>query len=269
MVLRPSRDPLDCGTQQRMELTANDKRSSISFNGLVHRNQPHDLVVLKFPGTGGRAERSSAFPGSMLDGVSGLVLTWNPPGYGRSSGRASLSRIAEAADVFFAEVLDRHASKIQSSGFAATASGATSRCQSLRPTTRNQVDGLVLRNPPPLIPVVKRVALQTIRLGKFIKPIAESLVHDMNAELTSPLVSAPAVFLKSMSDSLVPPKLQDRLIDLYGGQSQVVAMEGLEHDGIPDDEHELQIQRSIAWLWQQSRSACKRKGNLNHHTSRQ
>ena len=257
MVLRPSRDVLDCGTQQRMELTADGQTIEYFLQPFGESNKPHDLIVLKFPGTGGRAERSSAFPGEMLDGVSGLVLTWNPPGYGRSSGRASLSRIAEAAGVFFSEVLARHAEKsvVWLCGNSLGCNVALSIASS---DDKKQIDGLVLRNPPPLIPVVKRVALK-YPLGKYIKPVAESLIREMNAELTSPLVTAPAVFLQSMSDSLVPPKLQNRLIGLYGGQHQVVAMDGLDHDGIPTDDQELQIQQSIAWLWLQSKSASSGK----------
>jgi alpha-beta hydrolase superfamily lysophospholipase len=250
MVLRPSRDPLDHGTQQRMEIHLDGQRIEYFISRFGAQKETHDLVVLKFPGTGGRAERSSPFPGTLLNDVSGLVLTWNPPGYGRSSGRASLRRIAAAAHVFFAEAISRHAagSRVWLSGNSLGCNVALSLAAS---DVNKQIDGLILRNPPSLIPVVKRIALK-YPMGRYVKPVAESLVEEMNAELTSPAVTAPAVFLKSMSDSVVPPKLQDRLIDLYSGAHHVVAMDGLEHDGIPTDDHERLIQRALVWLWQQA-----------------
>ena len=260
MVLRPSRNVLDFGTQQRWDIKVDGHSLEYFSQDFGEEKNGHDLVIVKFPGTSGRAERSSVFPGNLLDSsgenssadasnVSGLVLTWNPPGYGRSGGRSSLAKMMTAGKRFFSEVLDRHAD-----GAIVWLCGNSLGCNvalSIAADDMSQrIGGMILRNPPPLIPVVQRVASK-YPMGKYIRPIAESLVREMNAEKTAPQSTAPAVFLKSMSDNLVPPKMQDRLIETYGGPNRVVSMDGLEHDGIPNDEHQKLISEALVWLWQQ------------------
>lgn len=254
MVLRPSRDELDSGPQHRMTVDVGGHDIEYFSHPFGVAKDKHDLVVVKFPGTSGRAEKSSDFPARLLrgtnaDDVSGLVLTWNPPGYGRSGGRASLTEMPAAAEAFFDTVVNRHAadSTIWLSGNSLGCIPALH----LAATDRGpRIGGLVLRNPPPLVPVVKQVA-KNYPLGKYIGPIAESLVPKMNAELTAPRAKPPAVFLKSMSDSLVHPSLQDELASRYGGICQVVPMDGLDHDGVPTDQHERLISQSLLWLWEQ------------------
>ncbi|KAA1259395.1 Alpha/beta hydrolase family protein [Rubripirellula obstinata] len=254
MVLRPSRDALDPGTQQRMTVAVGGHAIEYFSHRFGVEKDKHDLVVVKFPGTSGRAERSSVFPGNLLRGtsagdVSGLVLTWNPPGYGGSGGRPSLSGMPAAATSFFDAVLNRHAADA-TLWLCGNSLGCNPALHLAANDRKQRIAGLILRNPPPLIPVVKRIA-KKYPMGKYIDPIVDSLIDEMNAEFTAPLAKTPAVFLKSMSDTLVPPKLQDRLISGYGGPNQVVSMEGLEHDGVPTDDHERLISQSLVWLWEQ------------------
>ena len=110
---------------------------------------------------------------------------------------------------------------------------------------------MILRNPPPLIPVVKRIARQ-YPLGRLIDAVADTLDDRMNAIVTASQVDLPAVFLRSQLDSLVPPAMQSLVIDPYVGDKQIVELDGLEHDGIPDDAHELQIRDALRWLWESS-----------------
>jgi pimeloyl-ACP methyl ester carboxylesterase len=260
MVLRPSQDPLECGGQQRHQVQV-DRQTIEYFSQRFGPPSDHaDLVILKFPGTAGRAERSSVFPGNLLGEVSGLVITWNPPGYGGSTGRPGLRRIAEAARGFFAKMHQRHVAGSHlwlmgnslgcnvAMSLAAADAGGNFGGSTAMPAS---IDGMILRNPPPLVHVVKRVA-RNYPLGRLVKPIAESLIAEMNADITAPLSRAPTVFLKSMSDSLVPPKLQDRLIRRYGGPRQVVPLSNLEHDGLLTDQHEHDVSVALDWLWQQT-----------------
>ena len=115
---------------------------------------------------------------------------------------------------------------------------------------------MILRNPPPLIPVVKRVA-RRYPLGRLIDPVAEVLDDRMNATLTASCVDLPAVFLQSQLDSLVPPELQTQVVDAFAGEKQVVVLKGLEHDGLPDESQENDIRRSLEWLWHQSDIAIR------------
>lgn len=255
MVLRPSRHPLEHPLQQR-EMLEFGKRKLECF---VQRNfEPEgtpELLVLKFPGTAGRAERSTRFPMSMMESHRVEMWTWNPPGYGRSEGRASLSAIADASVAFWEQVSRRAGNGVVTTWLCGNSLGCVAALHvaaTCHPETSRT--GMVLRNPPSLIPVVKRVA-QRYPLGWLTGPVIESLCDSMNAMQTAGRSTLPAVFLQSELDALVPPDEQDRLITNYAGPTRVVVMDGLEHGCIPTDEHLPPIADALAWLWQSTRRA--------------
>ncbi|TWU55351.1 alpha/beta hydrolase [Rubripirellula reticaptiva] len=252
MVLRPSRVHIPHGVQTRVMMDVCGR----SLECFVQRNfdddGPADLLVLKFPGTAGRAERSSMTPVSMLDGVRGEVWTWNPPGYGRSEGRASLQSIAIAAQHFFRNVVQAGSVVPGVIWLCGNSLGCNVALHVAATMDCGDASaGLVLRNPPPLIPVVMRIARQ-YPLGQRVRSIAESLSDEMNAMKTAPQVSLPAVFMQSEKDELVPPSIQDELIDCYAGDRRVVKLSGLKHAGIASPEQEALIEKEIRWLWNQT-----------------
>ena len=114
------------------------------------------------------------------------IWTWNPPGYGRSGGRASLQRIADAANEFWRQVTQREAGESTSIWLCGNSLGCVT---ALHVAASAQPDpsrvGMILRNPPPLIPVVKRIARQ-YPLGSLLDSTIESLCEPMNALLHGP-----------------------------------------------------------------------------------
>ena len=260
MVLRPSQGPVDSGQQRRVHLNFNGKRLECFVQSFVP-NAPSeslrdelDVLVLKFPGTEGRAERSSAFPLGMIsqcspEPISGEVWTWNPPGYGGSEGKAGMGAIADAAVVFYESVVQQRASEhtrvilCGNSLGSVAALNVAARCQP--PMTHT---GLVLRNPPPLIPVVKRIASR-YPMGRLLAPIIESLVDSMNSLITAPRSELPALFLQSELDTLVPLAMQRKVHVAYAGSKRIVTLLRLGHNGTPDESHHAEIAAGIAWLW--------------------
>tara|TARA_R110002049_G_scaffold4601_3_gene31755 strand:+ start:11634 stop:12455 length:822 start_codon:yes stop_codon:yes gene_type:complete len=261
LVLRPSRHEIPIATQQRVMLDA----STGKIECLVHRSTAKpdssptskNLVVLKFPGTAGRAERSSRFPADMLTAVSSQpvvadVWTWNPPGYGRSEGRATLASVMTASIDFWQQVTRQYpdpATRVWLCGNSLGCVTALHVAATIQPDTNRT--GVILRNPPPLIPVVKRIA-HRYPLGRLIDPVAETLDPRMNATVTAGQVNLPAVFLQSELDSLVPPRMQQNIVDAYAGQKRVVTLGGLEHDCLHDETHESEIRDALLWLWNTS-----------------
>ena len=249
MVLRPSRQPLEFIPQQRVMLC----KGSTPIECFVQTNFDADrftpeLVVLKFPGTAGRAERSGPFPMSVLSSLRIAMWTWNPPGYGRSKGRASLQKIGESAVEFWHQVSERYPHNpptwlcgnslgcVTALNVAAKTDASPNRC------------GVVLRNPPPLKLVFKRVA-RTYPLGIWAGPLVDNLCDSMDAMLTAQQCHLPAVFLQSERDMLVPALYQNRLIRTYRGPKRTVIMEGLGHDCVATESHQPRIEKSIRWLW--------------------
>lgn len=275
LVLRPSKHVIDAGRKAPRLATVNGRQIQY-FQERVddpfadakqsHRRSNDRLLILKFPGTAGRAERSTAFPASLLHSVPANVLTWNPPGYGESEGRFSLSTLADTAHAWVEQVLEQQ----RSGSFGSEQSnrsfdrecepaiwlvgnslGCLSALSIASGALAGKVGGMVLRNPPPLIPVVKQIASR-YPLGRLIDPVANSLPPSANAFHLAPQCEAPCVFLQSENDTLVPPDLQNRVFDLYGGEKRQVVLNGLEHDGIASDEHQEAIASAVNWLWKQS-----------------
>jgi len=113
--------------------------------------------------------------------------------------------------------------------------------------------GLLLRNPPPLKPVVKRVASQYPG-GRWLDPVINSLCNEMDVMETAKRVHVPAVFLQSELDSLVPLAVQNELVDVYRGPLRTVVLHGLDHADIATDSHRSAIEQAVQWLWQSTRS---------------
>ena len=262
LVLRPSRHEIPVATAQRVMFDG--KVGPIEC--LVHRSPNSDsrpdLVVLKFPGTSGRAERASRFPADLIpvaasQGVSADVWTWNPPGYGRSGGRATLSAITESSVHFWREVTAQYpepSTRIWICGNSLGCATSLHVAATVRPDSNRTA--MVLRNPPPLIPVVKRIAAR-YPLGRLIDPVAEALDPRMNATLTAAGVDLPAVFLQSELDSLVPPQMQQSIVDRYAGDKRIVMLTGLEHDCLHDESHETELRRAFRWLWHRTDIAAR------------
>ncbi|MCC9600531.1 alpha/beta hydrolase [Stieleria sp. JC731] len=249
-VLRPSQNELDFGTKQRRFYESDGQRDEY-FVGDLQPDQTPDLLVVKFPGTAGRAERATDWPGSILSGVHVRHCTWNAPGYGRSSGRPSLANLAKRATPFFLHLLeqiDLTKTKVWLTGNSLGCTTATY----LAGEFGDRVSGLVLRNPPPLIDTVKRVA-DRYPFGKLAHAIAESLPNELNLLHTAPKVGVASVMLQSELDELVPVTQQDSVFDRLPEPKRRVLMQGIGHGGLINDDHQADIAAAIEWLWSQSR----------------
>ncbi|MDB2686374.1 hypothetical protein N9Y42_04125 [Mariniblastus sp.] len=108
LVLKPSTHPIESETSCRKTIPL--------FGGELEYYADHvtaskegpatgKLLLVKFPGTGGRAERATTHPAECWGGD---TVTWtiNPPGYGSSTGPATLQRYPEMV-----RSIGRHASE--------------------------------------------------------------------------------------------------------------------------------------------------------------
>lgn len=257
-VLRPSRTPIDFGDKQRIVFAAGGYELETFFQSNVSADlggQNPDLLVIKFPGTAGRAERATRFPMDFLPDVRASLWTWNPPGYGGSSGRASLRRIAEAATIVCEKIMERCRARTvwlcgNSLGCATSMHVASSA--RFRELASSGSVGLLQRNPPALKEVFRRVANQ-YPLGSLTHPWAETLPESMNTLVSATELDVPAVFMHSELDELVPLPLQERIVANYSGPAKSIVLSGLGHGGVATDEHQTLIAESIQWLWDQTR----------------
>ncbi|MCO8120801.1 alpha/beta hydrolase [Stieleria sp. TO1_6] len=256
-ILRPSRHEIAYAPKQRHLVTADGMtdeffigHSPPPLNQADDELRAAEMLVLKFPGTAGRAERASEWPCSFLPDVTAQICSWNAPGYGRSSGRASLSKMAPRALHFWQTLktqFDLGSMKVWIVGNSLGCATATYLAG--HPDVR--AEGLILRNPPPLVDVFKHIA-QRYPMGRWTGSIAESLPPEMNLQLTAPRADLPTVMLQSELDSLVLPTLQMEIYDLLPNAKRLVVMQGLDHDSVATEDHEDDIADAIRWLWNQS-----------------
>lgn len=264
LILRPTRDAivasgmarcalpypggtLDCFVARQLagEIPLSwDSNSEIDWQAI----EPPELLVLKLPGTGGRAERSTLFPASLLGDVTSEVWTWNPPGYGRSTGRSSLTSIAAATLDFYDWVVARRRGAQTRLWICGNSLGCAT---GLHLAHERPVDALVLRNPPPLIDLVHLRGgwWNIIRGGHWV---ASGVPHQMDAVATASRVTAPIVFIQSGADRVVPPALQQHIRDAHPGPQQLVHLPEAEHDTPMTDADRGPIEEAVRWLWDAS-----------------
>jgi pimeloyl-ACP methyl ester carboxylesterase len=163
----------------------------------------------------------------------------NHPGFGRSDGPAELRKMAPAAlgvyDAICQIAGDRPVYIDADSMGCTQALYTAAERQGSRP-----VAGLVLKNPPPLRQLV---------MGRFgwwnlwlaAGPIAAGVPKELDAVASARRVKAPAIFIRAMNDTLVPPGYQQKIIDAYAGEKVMVDFRDAEHNTPLDEPVELEV----------------------------
>ena len=244
LILRPSRRPLAC---------AGKVRRTIPFGGgslevWTHRagavDREPDVFVLKYPGAGGRAELATDHPVKAWPGWCGEIWTLNPPGYGGSTGPATLQTVAAAARTAFDEV------QRQAAGRPILVTGSSlGGAAALAVAANCPVAGLLLRNPPPLRETIRTRfggPLWWLGAALIARQIPEALCAIRNAQRAT----AAAVFVVSGRDRTVPPQCQQQVIDAYAGEKRVLVVPDADHHSPLDAEYQPQYESLFAWLRQ-------------------
>ena len=239
LILAPSRDHLDSEDKRRRELPL---REGVSLEMYCERtgDERPNLIVVKFPGAGGRAERSTAHPADQWPHASD-VWTVNPPGYGRAQGAPSLRWLPSVAETATAQALR------EAAGRPVILVGNSLGCvAALYAGARLPVAGLLLRNPPPLRQVIRR------RFGLATLGMAELVASRIPAALCSlenaARCTAPALFISSQRDRVVPTRLQRRIVAEYQGPRKVLALPSAGHATPISDEEAEPYRRRLTWL---------------------
>lgn len=246
MVLRPSRRPLSAGAKQRHLIDHGEGHLEI-WTHTVRCHDPSEaaLFVLKFGGTSGRAERSTHAPFDQWSGLKGCVWSVNPPGYGGSSGRATLSGLPSMADAAYEamrEVAGDRPIVITGNSLGAVSALYLAR---IRP-----VAGLVLRNPPPLRELILgRFGWWNLWLGARL--IADQIPEELCSIGNASGSKAPAVIVTSRRDRIVPRKLQRQIFQSYGGPKRLLTLRRGQHHTPMNPSEQAHFGRLLRWLRQE------------------
>jgi len=246
IILEPSRREIAVPHKRRVLLSHGDGHLEVWVHraGLDAETRDPDLYVLKFPGTASRAEDSTDLVDNCWPDLSVEVWAVNPPGYGGSSGTASLRNIPSMAGRALDEL------KLHTSGRPLVVAGGSLGCVSaLYLAARHDVDGVLVQNPPALREVIQaqsgwwHVAWARAAITRQIPELLDSI---RNAAETR----VPGVFLVARQDRIVPAMCQQQIIDAYAGPKRVLDRHEADHD-TPLHEGDVQQLRALAaWLKQ-------------------
>lgn len=213
------------------------------------------LFVLEFTGNAGRAERGPMLPAAAMPRAPFEHWRVNYPGFGRSSGRASLQSVPWAALVAFDAI------EVAAGGRPVWITGNSLGCTAALWVARERpgrVAAVAIKNPPPLRELVlRRYGWWGLWLAAI--PVALQIPHALDVLKSARRARAPALVFTSAKDRLVPPDYQRRVYQAYLGPKRLVVLPGAGHNtGL--GRYRARARRGLRWLATMARKA--RSGRL-------
>lgn len=254
LILCPSTHTIDPAGKQRIEIPTPHGHveayvDSMNNDGIgEQRNQgTGDLVILKFPGTAGRAERAGLHPAELFEQFASEVWTINHHGYGQSSGPANILSFPEACDSVM-EFIRARKGKQRSYLVTGNSLGSIS---ALYVAARYPVTGMLLRNPVPVHQLISTRPKYAAWNFGMSSVVANQVPASLDAIENARQASAPCLFVQSERDRVVPPPYQAQIIDNYHAVSSTFVSRGTDHhEPVPENQAEAYLD-SLRWLEKQ------------------
>jgi pimeloyl-ACP methyl ester carboxylesterase len=243
LILFPSRDPI--ATQGQTRLMVPGLAGQLEVFSMqapaVKQTEPH-AFVLHFIGNASRAEYEGPMVQEQWVDKGVEIWTVNYPGYGASQGSAKLASMAPgglAAYDALAKVAGARPIFVSGNSIGTTVA--------LYVAAHRPVAGLALHNPPPLRQLILgRHGWWNLWLAAG--PVALSIPSDLDSLSNAQKVKAPAVFLSSEDDEVVPAIYHQKVIDAYAGPKKVIRLGGSSHNAALSHASLAELRKDIGWL---------------------
>ncbi len=244
LILCPSTDFIDPEDRQRQLIAVPDGHVEAWVTKTTSRvDHPKRLVAIKFPGAGGRAERGGPHPCDVWPDVDAEIWTINNTGYGGSSGVATVQTFESTATRVYQHVAEKFSDR------PVLLVGNSLGCVSALFLAANfRVNGLYLRNPPPLHQMIStRPRYNWWNFG-LAKMIARQVPATLNAVTNASKTKTNCLFVQSQGDRVIPCVYQDLIIAAYAGPKRVFTIQNADHHHtIPDRQYDEYV-AALAWL---------------------
>lgn len=200
------------------------------------------LFILKFGGTGGRGERATSHPADCWPSLPSEVWAINPPGYGSSTGPATLGRLVLAAEAVLSEM--RGIADGRPILLTGNSLGAATV---LHLAARHPVAGIMLRNPPPLRQlIVRRHGWWNLWLPAMA--VARQVPTELDSIRNAAACQTPAIVITSGRDTIVPAWLQRSVVRAYAGEKKVLTIADGGHAAPIPEQQEREYLTHLEWL---------------------
>lgn len=245
LLLFPSRHRIDPGGAERVAVPFRSGELEVwkAASPLAEVKGEAQLFVLRFYGNADRAERWVAEEADAFGERALEVWGVNYPGFGGSSGAASLASIGPAAEAAF-DALKARAGEKPIFVFADSMGTAAG----LHLAAQRPVAGLILHNPPPL----RQIILQQHgwwNLWLLAVPVSLQVPRDLDSIANAKRAEAPALFLLAGMDEVVLPKFQRLVVDAYGGEKRVIQRPTAGHNSPMETTELAEYHHALDWLW--------------------
>jgi len=207
------------------------------------KNAEPRAFMLEFTGNMTRAEHIIAYVASRWE--EHPVETWviNYPGYGGSSGGATLRNIPPAALATYDELR-----RLAGERPIFVAGQSLGSVPALYVAANRPVAGVIIQNPPAIRDQVWHQH-GWWNLWLLAAPVAWQVPRELDSVANAKRAAAPAVILIADRDRVVPPRFQRKVADAYAGEKRVIVQEGAGHESHLDDAGHAKLRDAMDWLF--------------------
>jgi hypothetical protein len=245
LILYPSTRPVHAYSATRLRFDDTSGRQTLEVwtdRSPGARSRDPEAFVLEFIGNASRAEDVTSYVASRWGARPVEVWSLNYPGYGGSTGPATLHSIPPAALRAYEEMAKRAGNKpiiVSGNSLGTTAA--------LYVASHRRVNGLIVQNPPPLRSMILR-QFGWWNLWLLAGPVAMQVPGDLDSLRNAPRVTAPAVFVMSSDDEVVAPRFHKMVLDAYAGPTRVIDVAGGTHNSEIEGKAADELQAGMDWL---------------------
>lgn len=224
LLLHPSTDSIALERGERRSIPFGDGQLDV----VVESNATTEpqAYLLALTGNAGRAEYESQSARDLCGSHAVEIWALNPPGYGRSSGRARLGDLVPSALATFDAIAARANGK-PIFVYGNSMGGAVA----LAVAARRSCGGLIARNPPPLRPLILKQH-GWWNLWLLAIPVALAVPTELSAIDNARAATGRAIFAQASRDEIIPTAFQDEIYEAYGGPKRKVVFAGGHNDAI-------------------------------------
>ncbi len=263
LILQPSTNPIDAEHRRRVGIslgtgeieawvTCSDQTSNSNPESKPHTTpavgantrSSIDRIAIKFPGTGGRAERSGPHPFEIDADRKTEVWTVNPPGYGGSSGSATIVSTAATCEAVW-EYLTTHYADVP----IAVEGNSLGCAAALYLAARKDVAGIYLRNPVALQQMIStRWKYNWWNFG-LARVLTRWIPDELDTIENAKRCRCPLLLVRSERDRVSPARYQQLIFGAFRGEKSEFVIEGADHhDRVSDRQRDVYVRSIKNWL---------------------